>query len=122
MLKWPGRYPRPAQRRRSPVRILRCPALGDEPGRSLCAERTPALGGRAVRAAAAAGPLPPQTRRFFIGGQQTKSQPRPSRPHENAAPAQLPRHTSFALSWSGGKDSALALWTLRREQLAPEAL
>jgi uncharacterized protein (TIGR00290 family) len=28
----------------------------------------------------------------------------------------------FALSWSGGKDSALALWTLRREQLEPEAL
>jgi lysophospholipase L1-like esterase len=43
---------------------LRCPASGDKPGRPLCAERTPALGGRAVRAAAAAGPLPPQTRRF----------------------------------------------------------
>jgi uncharacterized protein (TIGR00290 family) len=28
----------------------------------------------------------------------------------------------FALSWSGGKDSALALWTLRREPLEPEAL
>jgi uncharacterized protein (TIGR00290 family) len=28
----------------------------------------------------------------------------------------------FALSWSGGKDSALALWTLRREQLEPKAL
>ena len=28
----------------------------------------------------------------------------------------------FALSWSGGKDSALALWTLRRELLEPEAL
>jgi diphthamide synthase (EF-2-diphthine--ammonia ligase) len=27
---------------------------------------------------------------------------------------------TFALSWSGGKDSALALWTLRREQLEPE--
>jgi uncharacterized protein (TIGR00290 family) len=27
-----------------------------------------------------------------------------------------------ALSWSGGKDSALALWTLRRQQLAPAAL
>jgi uncharacterized protein (TIGR00290 family) len=49
--------------------------------------------------AAAAGPLPPQTRRFFISGE-----------------------TIFALSWSGGKDSALALWTLRREQLEPEAL
>jgi uncharacterized protein (TIGR00290 family) len=29
---------------------------------------------------------------------------------------------SFALSWSGGKDSALALWTLRGERLEPEAL
>jgi uncharacterized protein (TIGR00290 family) len=29
---------------------------------------------------------------------------------------------AFALSWSGGKDSALALWTLRRERREPEAL
>ena len=29
---------------------------------------------------------------------------------------------SVALSWSGGKDSALALWTLRRERLEPRAL
>jgi uncharacterized protein (TIGR00290 family) len=29
---------------------------------------------------------------------------------------------TFALSWSGGKDSAFALWTLRREQEEPEAL
>jgi uncharacterized protein (TIGR00290 family) len=28
----------------------------------------------------------------------------------------------FALSWSGGKDSALALWTLRRQHLEPETL
>jgi uncharacterized protein (TIGR00290 family) len=28
----------------------------------------------------------------------------------------------FALSWSGGKDSALALWMLLREQREPEAL
>lgn len=28
----------------------------------------------------------------------------------------------FALSWSGGKDSALALWTLRRDGREPEAL
>jgi uncharacterized protein (TIGR00290 family) len=34
----------------------------------------------------------------------------------------LPRKASFALSWSGGKDSALALWTLRRERLEPEVL
>jgi uncharacterized protein (TIGR00290 family) len=29
---------------------------------------------------------------------------------------------TFAVSWSGGKDSALALWTLRRARLEPEAL
>jgi uncharacterized protein (TIGR00290 family) len=29
---------------------------------------------------------------------------------------------SFALSWSGGKDSALTLWTLRQVRLEPEAL
>jgi uncharacterized protein (TIGR00290 family) len=28
----------------------------------------------------------------------------------------------LALSWSGGKDSALTLWTLRRQGMAPEAL
>jgi uncharacterized protein (TIGR00290 family) len=28
----------------------------------------------------------------------------------------------LALSWSGGKDSALALWTLRRRRVEPEAL
>jgi uncharacterized protein (TIGR00290 family) len=33
-----------------------------------------------------------------------------------------PRHISFAVSWSGGKDSALALWTLRRQGREPEAL
>jgi uncharacterized protein (TIGR00290 family) len=31
-------------------------------------------------------------------------------------------HISFAVSWSGGKDSALALWTLRRQGREPEAL
>ncbi len=30
--------------------------------------------------------------------------------------------SSFALSWSGGKDSALTLWTLRREGREPAAL
>jgi uncharacterized protein (TIGR00290 family) len=40
----------------------------------------------------------------------------------SAAPAQQPPHVSCALSWSGGKDSALVLWTLRRERLEPEAL
>jgi uncharacterized protein (TIGR00290 family) len=37
-------------------------------------------------------------------------------------PAKPQPQTIFALSWSGGKDSALALWTLRRERLEPEAL
>jgi uncharacterized protein (TIGR00290 family) len=31
-------------------------------------------------------------------------------------------HDGLALSWSGGKDSALALWMLRRENLEPRAL
>jgi uncharacterized protein (TIGR00290 family) len=35
-----------------------------------------------------------------------------------SSPARLP----FALSWSGGKDSALALWTLAQEGRTPEAL
>jgi uncharacterized protein (TIGR00290 family) len=40
-----------------------------------------------------------------------------------AAPASpSPTWTSVALSWSGGKDSALALWTLRRQALLPQAL
>jgi uncharacterized protein (TIGR00290 family) len=30
--------------------------------------------------------------------------------------------TGLALSWSGGKDSAIALWALRRTQCEPEAL
>src|SRR5438046_1279970 len=40
-----------------------------------------------------------------------------SGPRGSAAPA----NAAFALSWSGGKDSALALWTLRRRRLVPEA-
>ena len=39
---------------------------------------------------------------------------------EAAAPGEP--QAPFALSWSGGKDSALALWTLRRQLLQPEAL
>lgn len=31
-------------------------------------------------------------------------------------------HEGLALSWSGGKDSSLALWTLRRQNLEPRAL
>jgi uncharacterized protein (TIGR00290 family) len=32
------------------------------------------------------------------------------------------RHVKQALSWSGGKDSALTLWTLRKQGVEPEAL
>jgi uncharacterized protein (TIGR00290 family) len=38
------------------------------------------------------------------------------------APFASAARTSVALSWSGGKDSALALWTLRRQALEPQAL
>ncbi len=57
-----------------------------------------------------------------MSGQTIDSRPRPS-PHlgEGAALGEGPR-AHFALSWSGGKDSALALWTLRRWLLEPEAL
>jgi uncharacterized protein (TIGR00290 family) len=50
--------------------------------------------------------------------------PRPQRSPrlgEAAAPGERP-HAPLALSWSGGKDSALALWTLRHRLLEPEAL
>ena len=40
---------------------------------------------------------------------------------EAAVLGERPR-MSFALSWSGGKDSALAFWTLRRGLLEPDAL
>jgi uncharacterized protein (TIGR00290 family) len=46
---------------------------------------------------------------------------RPPRLGEATALEDRP-NAPFALSWSGGKDSALALWTLRRRQLEPEAL
>jgi uncharacterized protein (TIGR00290 family) len=68
--------------------------------------------------ATTAGHLPPPTRRGFITGHTLESR----RPDDPAASAEPPRHRSFALSWSGGKDSAVALWTLRREQLEPQAL
>jgi uncharacterized protein (TIGR00290 family) len=65
-----------------------------------------------------------RTRRFFVSGQTIEERPRPSRrPNNNdAAVDEPPAGMVFALSWSGGKDSALALWTLRREQLEPHAL
>lgn len=54
---------------------------------------------------------------------QTTQQPRLSWSSEpSATPPDLPPGTPFALSWSGGKDSALTLRTLRREGREPEAL
>jgi uncharacterized protein (TIGR00290 family) len=38
------------------------------------------------------------------------------------APQPSGSRISFAVSWSGGKDSALALWALRRQGREPEAL
>jgi uncharacterized protein (TIGR00290 family) len=38
------------------------------------------------------------------------------------APPPSAARTSVALSWSGGKDSALTLWRLRRQALEPQAL
>jgi uncharacterized protein (TIGR00290 family) len=37
-------------------------------------------------------------------------------------PADTPLSAASALSWSGGKDSALTLWTLRHQGIEPEAL
>jgi uncharacterized protein (TIGR00290 family) len=52
---------------------------------------------------------------------QTTQRPRLARlSGERTAPS--PARTRFALSWSGGKDSALTLWTLRRQETEPEAL
>jgi uncharacterized protein (TIGR00290 family) len=57
-----------------------------------------------------------------VSGQTIDSRPgRSPRLGETVAPGEPPL-APFALSWSGGKDSALALWTLRRRQLEPEAL
>ena len=57
-----------------------------------------------------------------MNGQTIDSRPRVSpRLGETTARGARPR-APFALSWSGGKDSALALWMLRRQLLEPEAL
>jgi len=53
---------------------------------------------------------------------QTTRPRRSRRSRGIAAPLTAPVGTSVALSWSGGKDSALALWTLRRQAPQPEAL
>jgi uncharacterized protein (TIGR00290 family) len=55
-----------------------------------------------------------------VSGQTIDSRPEHSG-HLGAAGAAGER-PPFALSWSGGKDSALTLSTLRREMLEPEAL
>ncbi len=57
-----------------------------------------------------------------MSGQTTERRrgTRPSGPR--AALAESTSRTPFALSWSGGKDSALTLWALRRQGREPEAL
>jgi uncharacterized protein (TIGR00290 family) len=57
-----------------------------------------------------------------MSGHAIDSRPRPSAHLDDAAPPGERPHAHFALSWSGGKDSALALWTLRRQLLEPQAL
>jgi uncharacterized protein (TIGR00290 family) len=57
-----------------------------------------------------------------MSGQETESRPRRSPRLGDGAPLGGRPHASFALSWSGGKDSALVLWTLRRRLVEPEAL
>jgi len=56
-----------------------------------------------------------------VSGQTINSRPRSARLADAPALGERP-HAPFALSWSGGKDSALVLWTLRRQLLEPEAL
>jgi uncharacterized protein (TIGR00290 family) len=57
-----------------------------------------------------------------MSGQTTQRPRLARRSGERPALPQLPARTSFALSWSGGKDSALTLLTLRRQKGEPEAL
>ena len=54
---------------------------------------------------------------------ETTHPPRPVRGRDQSVPARGQRPAAaLALSWSGGKDSALALWVLRRRRLEPGAL
>jgi uncharacterized protein (TIGR00290 family) len=105
---------------RNPALSRNCNARsGDEPGRPRAPnERQPSEEGQFERQPPP-GLLLHRTRRFFISEHQVESRSRPSARWDEtrATPA-----TTFGLSWSGGKDSALALWRLRREQLEPEAL
>jgi uncharacterized protein (TIGR00290 family) len=57
-----------------------------------------------------------------VSGQTIDSRPRRSPRLGQAAALGEGSRAPFALSWSGGKDSALVLWTLRRRLLEPEAL
>jgi uncharacterized protein (TIGR00290 family) len=57
-----------------------------------------------------------------VGGKVSDSRSRRSQRFGEAAAPEEPPQAPFALSWSGGKDSALVLWTLRRRLLEPEAL
>jgi uncharacterized protein (TIGR00290 family) len=57
-----------------------------------------------------------------VSGQTIDSRPGRSPHLGDAATLGARLRAPFALSWSGGKDSALVLWTLRRQQLEPEAL
>jgi uncharacterized protein (TIGR00290 family) len=57
-----------------------------------------------------------------VSGQTIDARPGLSARLDDAAPLAERSRAPFALSWSGGKDSALALWTLRRQLLEPKAL
>src|SRR3989440_336681 len=100
---------------------LRCPARGRVRSTVLRRnERSPrrkgGSGGPGRRASSSADA------EVFVRGQTIDSRPeRSPRLGEAAALRERPR-APFALSWSGGKDSALVLWTLRRQLFEPEAL
>jgi uncharacterized protein (TIGR00290 family) len=57
-----------------------------------------------------------------VSGRVSDSRFRRSQRFVEAAAPKAPPQAPFALSWSGGKDSALVLWTLRRQLLEPETL
>jgi uncharacterized protein (TIGR00290 family) len=57
-----------------------------------------------------------------VSGQTIDSRPGGSARLGETAALGKARRAAFAHSWSGGKDSALALWTLRRRLLEPKAL
>jgi uncharacterized protein (TIGR00290 family) len=54
-----------------------------------------------------------------MSGHRVEARPWPS---EDRGDTRAMSATALALSWSGGKDSALALWRLRGERLEPVAL